>query len=1156
MPSIVAFAEAGFEPIPGYVLREKLGAGGFGEVWLADAPGGLKKALKFVFGSIDDSRAAGELKALQRIRQVNHPFVLSLERIEIINGQLIVVTELADGSLHDRYCEMHKRGLAGIPRDRLLRYLGDAADALDYICQQYDLQHLDVKPANLLLVADRTKIADFGLIKDLQRTNNSLISGLTPTYAAPEMFDGRPGRNSDQYSLAIVYQEMLTGVFPFQGRTTAQLATEHLNKAPNLESLPVSDRPVIARALSKKPSQRFSSCREMIDHLIRDGIQDSLAESGGTPTNSQSQPATRPRHVAGKSPTSPSMRPNNWMSKLQTRASSNGPHRESGLRTENVVPQAAALRIQTLPPLEIPKDSKPDCINVFIGLGCTGMETLVTTRQRLLEHGHDIHSASTAWLAIDTDQKSLEKYADRSHPGALLNSELLHIPLRSAQHYKDQNRNQFEAISRRWLYNIPRSRNTEGVRALGLLAFLDHSLACYDMLGSTLVNAISKTPDRDIANRVNVYILSSTHGGTGGALVSEFGFLTRRIIAELQAEIPSLRSPKITAILTAGANEENSAYELGAASAVACVKELEYYIQTHLHPELSTLPSMPLATSPVDDVYLLHGGRLGRTSDWQQAISQAAELVCHDAFSSYGAAFKNARQDLHNESQNTTFDFHPWLRTFSSIGIELAGDIQPDQLSKHWLLEVLINWYSNLEAGLVYGQSQESAVREGERGPQLQLRKTTQAIELFCDDLFRDNSWNAQAWVRLCLSNLLPSLEPGAAGTSQLVSVVEDLLCQDTVLGIDAVQKAMNIHCETCESIAKSMISNSLQSMIDYIRKYWLTHHSNFAFVGCVMVRISQRLCRHAESLKVVSGRFEEKRYATEEMLHDVSRFSEEELKELRNELSTLELQRSVHYLASQLLERLSQLILRFEELWRSEIVLFRSNLKHSYLEIAKELNLVVDEKQNVLQSFFPLPSTWTKIRGGVQGGLEQKLAAYAMQQLESVWGVAKTCSIRNSSNSEETPEAKEILANRNTLQLYQLNACAQESLQESATKYGVLSGNGKYKKVAPQLSLECINDSIRSAGEALLTEGSAKRVVLVLPAEQATEDNSKIFSREMLDLASIVFSDLVEMPCLFLDGERLHLDDTINLMWPMNDQRNQLLKRVYSRIDVDWPEM
>ncbi len=216
MPSLVAIAEAGFEPIPGYVLRERLGTGGFGEVWLADAPGGLKKAIKFVFGSIDESRAANELKSLQRIRSVNHPFVLSLERIEIVNGQLIVVTELADSSLHDRFCEMRKRGLAGVPRDRLLSYLSDAADALDYICQQFDLQHLDVKPANLLLVADHIKLADFGLIKDLQRTNHSLMSGLTPTYAAPEMFDGRPGRNSDQYALAIVYQEMLTGTFPFK----------------------------------------------------------------------------------------------------------------------------------------------------------------------------------------------------------------------------------------------------------------------------------------------------------------------------------------------------------------------------------------------------------------------------------------------------------------------------------------------------------------------------------------------------------------------------------------------------------------------------------------------------------------------------------------------------------------------------------------------------------------------------------------------------------------------------------------------------------------------------------------------------------------------------------------------------------------------------
>src|SRR5438105_7051786 len=153
------------EPIPGYRLIERLGGGGFGEVWKAEAPGGLLKAIKFVYGDLETPndegmRAEQELKALSRVKTVRHPYILSLERYDIIDGQLLIVMELADRNLWDRFRECRNQGLPGIPREELLQYMRETAEALDLMNIQFQLQHLDIKPQNLFLVFNHIKVAD------------------------------------------------------------------------------------------------------------------------------------------------------------------------------------------------------------------------------------------------------------------------------------------------------------------------------------------------------------------------------------------------------------------------------------------------------------------------------------------------------------------------------------------------------------------------------------------------------------------------------------------------------------------------------------------------------------------------------------------------------------------------------------------------------------------------------------------------------------------------------------------------------------------------------------------------------------------------------------------------------------------------------------
>jgi serine/threonine-protein kinase len=274
MPAIEFDPRPGAELIPGYILEAPLGRGGFGEVWRARTPTGFRFALKFL--PIGADLSDRELRSLEMLKNIRDGHLLSLLGAWRITGYFVLVMELADGTLMDRLKECQQEGLKGIPREELLGYFQQAARGIDFLNEPrhvlvpggmpVGIQHGDIKPHNLLLIGSACKVGDFGLLRRLGTGSVQKTSTHTPAYTAPEVLFLRPCAQSDQYSLAVTWCQLLGARLPFEGNQW-ELNLAHENFPPNLSMLPEAERPVVARALSKQPEDRWPSCRAFIEAL-------------------------------------------------------------------------------------------------------------------------------------------------------------------------------------------------------------------------------------------------------------------------------------------------------------------------------------------------------------------------------------------------------------------------------------------------------------------------------------------------------------------------------------------------------------------------------------------------------------------------------------------------------------------------------------------------------------------------------------------------------------------------------------------------------------------------------------------------------------------------------------------------------------------------
>jgi serine/threonine-protein kinase len=275
-----------------YLVNTVLGAGGLCFVYRGED---LKRERDVAIKVLPPEKArvnefaARFQREVTTAKRLDHPNIAAItDSGEVDDGGLFLVMELLKGTLLQNVLEEGPLPVARalVIARQILVALGEA--------HKIGVVHRDVKPSNVMLVdvngLETVKLFDFGIAANERAAVKLTAAGTafgTPEYISPEMAMGQKvdGR-ADQYGVGVVLFEMITGRLPFVRNDGIEYLRAHINEKPPLASEVAPDKKIpsgvdtlIARALSKKPDERFASTQEMIAHIDRVGGHRPLGET-------------------------------------------------------------------------------------------------------------------------------------------------------------------------------------------------------------------------------------------------------------------------------------------------------------------------------------------------------------------------------------------------------------------------------------------------------------------------------------------------------------------------------------------------------------------------------------------------------------------------------------------------------------------------------------------------------------------------------------------------------------------------------------------------------------------------------------------------------------------------------------------------------------
>lgn len=296
-------AEAGRLLSGRFRLDERLGAGGFGEVWRGfDEHLEREVAVKVLLGlrGEDDDLVTLFEREAKLAARLSHPGITQVHDYGSEGEFRFLVMELLRGeNLHARL----RRAAGGLAISDAVDWCAQASDALA-VAHQAGVVHRDIKPANLMLLNDgRVKVCDFGTARVAGATGNVTAKGmLTLVYAAPEQIEGKAvDARTDLYALGCSLYQMLTGEVPFAGESQAAIIGGHLSRAPDSPSslraeIPAGLDGVVLALLAKDPDDRPGDAAQ-VAAALRSAVREPQANppSNAAPTTRSGPQSPDPR---------------------------------------------------------------------------------------------------------------------------------------------------------------------------------------------------------------------------------------------------------------------------------------------------------------------------------------------------------------------------------------------------------------------------------------------------------------------------------------------------------------------------------------------------------------------------------------------------------------------------------------------------------------------------------------------------------------------------------------------------------------------------------------------------------------------------------------------------------------------------------------------